>query len=360
MESQQGTTQPGAPPPWASPPSGTQASQSNGQQGVPWQWQDDPDGPPRPPSDYKPTLSTTSKPAPKKTTSPRVIVNHVVENTTILRRRKLDHVHSPGSKIHKRQAMNPGFLTAIALSDPAGSQNRGFPLQVIMQVATSTTGGRSNVLTPAPWGNGYFSLTDSERGIVQIWKVDGLEALPRDGPQSNFNHIPVSGDPLRGTQENNAYANVRPSIVAEWIAPADAVGDVNHRASSERDRTAQSSSSQQNANSQQKQAGSTYSQEKSTAKSTASGRGGGRDGSSNKGTKDIRDQWEEEDNRESLRQSGSRSGQSRRGSRNSRNWVQDTESRGSLTKRQPESSSSDAKAAIPSGKGCCANSVWIS
>ncbi|KAF2429507.1 3-carboxy-cis,cis-mucoante lactonizing enzyme, partial [Tothia fuscella] len=75
--------------------------------------------------------------------------------------------------------LEPGFLTAILLNANDGApssqprpinQEPGYPIQMILQVATSTSGGRSNSIAPAPWANDHVVLTDSEKGLVQIWR----------------------------------------------------------------------------------------------------------------------------------------------------------------------------------------------
>jgi hypothetical protein len=90
--------------------------------------------------------------------------------------------------------LEPGFLTAIQLTATEGSapsnprpgaREAGYPLQILLQVSTSTSGGRSNSITPAHWANEYVVLTDSEKGLVQVWRFDGLERLPQDAPPAS-------------------------------------------------------------------------------------------------------------------------------------------------------------------------------
>ncbi|KAF2399737.1 3-carboxy-cis,cis-mucoante lactonizing enzyme [Trichodelitschia bisporula] len=93
----------------------------------------------------------------------------------------------------------PGFLTAILISNPdndpgapaavptvpgrsanAQPKGAGYPLAKIMQVSTSTSGGKSNAVMPAYWSNEYMALSDSEAGMVQVWRIEGLLNLPKD------------------------------------------------------------------------------------------------------------------------------------------------------------------------------------
>jgi hypothetical protein len=184
--------------------------------------------------------------------------------------------------------VQPGFLTAILLTSQdgvAGTQRTpvgaGYPIQVILQVSTSTSGGKSNSVTPAHWGNEFVALADSEKGLVQVWRFDGLGDLPKDvpgpapvaaprppvkitpqplpQPTTQQNPRPAStsatsttttatrpppwqypngqtGSSGRGWGGNagtkrdlerrqNAFANVRANIVAEWKAPLDSIGE---------------------------------------------------------------------------------------------------------------------------------------
>jgi hypothetical protein len=186
---------------------------------------------------------------------------NVADDIEMIYKDKLDEVHYLDPKLRKRQApaspgSTPGFITAVLLSDPPNApktginpkgNSRGWPLQMIMQASTPTTGGKSNAVMPAPWNNGYFALADSEVGFVQVWRLDGLAGLPRDGPkamiQSQSN--PMAGNSPIGAgksgqraspQISQTLTNIRANIVAEWRAPADAVGDPNQiKGSSGRD-----------------------------------------------------------------------------------------------------------------------------
>lgn len=85
--------------------------------------------------------------------------------------------------------LEPGFLTAILLESqdlPAGTgfkaaTSAGYPRSVLLQVSTSTSGGRSNGLSVAPWSNEYVALADSEKGLVQVWRFEGISAALGSG-----------------------------------------------------------------------------------------------------------------------------------------------------------------------------------
>ncbi|KAF2405192.1 putative isomerase YbhE [Trichodelitschia bisporula] len=77
---------------------------------------------------------------------------------------------------NKRRSGRNGYVTAILLvpmkesktPQPNHPQGPGFPLRRLFQVQTSTSGGIANTVSPAPWGNEYFALSDSEVGMVQL------------------------------------------------------------------------------------------------------------------------------------------------------------------------------------------------
>jgi hypothetical protein len=149
--------------------------------------------------------------------------DYVQENTnSVLRRDTVDEVHTNIDGLKKRAPKNPGFLTAVLLSDPSSPAAKGVPLTILMQAATGTSGGRSNVIAPAPGAPGRFALVDTELGIVQVWRLDGLGALPRDGPRGKLQLTS-----LNAPGAASIYGSVRTSIVGEWHAPPYAVGDRN-------------------------------------------------------------------------------------------------------------------------------------
>jgi hypothetical protein len=150
-------------------------------------------------------------------------------STLVLQRQQLDdvddtlvHTNSSNNRRQfRRQIGNNGILTAVLLSDPQypAQGPPGYPLQILMQASSPTGGGRSNVISVAPWNSGVFALSDSDHGFVQIWRLDGISDLPSDGP-----HRPIA--PLNiNSRPNPPLPNVRTNIVAEWHAPPAAVGD---------------------------------------------------------------------------------------------------------------------------------------
>jgi hypothetical protein len=110
-----------------------------------------------------------------------------------------------------------GFLTATLLSAPPRDPAlTGFPLQLLLQVQTTTSGGQSNAAVPAPWSRAHVALADSERARVQVWRIDGLAgALPSGESRGATGRDVFSEEALR---------RVRASIVAEWQAPKEDVG----------------------------------------------------------------------------------------------------------------------------------------
>jgi hypothetical protein len=127
----------------------------------------------------------------------------------------------PGAKkVYSRQAGTNGILTAVLLSEGRpGSFSGGYPIQMLMQASTPTSGGRSNVVKVAPWNNGVFALSDSDRGFVQIWRLDGISGLPPDTV-----HVPLPALNINWKPQGPP-SNIRASIVGEWRAPTSAVGN---------------------------------------------------------------------------------------------------------------------------------------
>jgi hypothetical protein len=126
-----------------------------------------------------------------------------------------------GKRRARRQIGNNGILTAVLLSQPQypAQAAPGYPIQILMQASSPTGGGRSNIISPAPWHNGVFALSDSDHGLVQVWRLDGISLLPADGPHRQIAPLNLNSRP------SSPLPNIRTSIVAEWHAPASAVGD---------------------------------------------------------------------------------------------------------------------------------------
>jgi carboxy-cis,cis-muconate cyclase len=76
---------------------------------------------------------------------------------------------------HQKRASQPGYVTAILLvpqseqSNPEFPQGAGFPLRRLFQTKTTTSGGMSNAISPAPWDRNYFTISDTEIGQVEVW-----------------------------------------------------------------------------------------------------------------------------------------------------------------------------------------------
>jgi hypothetical protein len=141
--------------------------------------------------------------------------------------RKPDDDNDAGRSLRRRQSRPPpsspaappyGFLTATLLSAPPRDPAlTGFPLQLLLQVQTTTSGGQSNAAVPAPWSRAHVALADSERARVQVWRIDGLAGpLPGGGSKG--------GGGGRDLLSEAALLGVRANIVAEWQAPAEDVG----------------------------------------------------------------------------------------------------------------------------------------
>jgi len=65
-----------------------------------------------------------------------------------------------------RQAGTKGFISAFRLGDSGEIERQLFLME------TTTSGGSANAVTPAPFGDEWVALTDTEKGLVQIWRFD--------------------------------------------------------------------------------------------------------------------------------------------------------------------------------------------
>lgn len=82
-----------------------------------------------------------------------------------------------GDKAAKPQPSGPGYVTAVLLvpisekQNPVDGHNQGpgFPLRQLFQVKTTTSGGQSNAVSPAPWDRDYFAISDTEIGQVEVY-----------------------------------------------------------------------------------------------------------------------------------------------------------------------------------------------
>jgi hypothetical protein len=71
---------------------------------------------------------------------------------------------------------NSGYITAILLSSLSEEESplagratgAGFPVKLLFQIPSSTSGGLTNSVSPAPWSNDYFAQVDSEAGGVEV------------------------------------------------------------------------------------------------------------------------------------------------------------------------------------------------
>jgi carboxy-cis,cis-muconate cyclase len=75
------------------------------------------------------------------------------------------------------------LLTAISESEVANGRavGAGFPLGPLFHMSTRTGGGLANAISPAPWSSDYFALADSEFGLIEVWKIDGLDMVSYTG-----------------------------------------------------------------------------------------------------------------------------------------------------------------------------------
>jgi hypothetical protein len=99
---------------------------------------------------------------------------------------------TPGQKVRlptnsrvKKKAPQAGYITAILLTSYAEhrtplqsrSVRAGFPIRVLFQQETTTTGGLANSVSPAQWGEeGYLALADSQIGMIEVGASEDVPA----------------------------------------------------------------------------------------------------------------------------------------------------------------------------------------
>ncbi|TID27582.1 carboxy-cis/cis-muconate cyclase [Venturia nashicola] len=127
------------------------------------------------------------------------------------------------SKAKQKRAPGAGYVTAILLlpqnegTNARNPQGAGFPLRQLFQSKTTTSGGMSNAVSPASWDRNYFTISDTEVGQVEVWKIEGMSDEERfyDGAAGQN-----AATPARGGWESGMW--VEDPNVAGQPAPAPA------------------------------------------------------------------------------------------------------------------------------------------
>ncbi|OJD28909.1 carboxy-muconate cyclase [Diplodia corticola] len=65
-----------------------------------------------------------------------------------------------------RDETKPGYISGYTLS------STGAILKQVFLTNTTTSGGSANAVTPAPFGNEFVALTDTQEEFLQVWKRD--------------------------------------------------------------------------------------------------------------------------------------------------------------------------------------------
>lgn len=66
----------------------------------------------------------------------------------------------------------PGYVSAFSIDDT------GAIVEQLFLTETTGSGGSSNSVTSAPFGEEYFAITDSGSNFVEVWKVNGSFGEP--------------------------------------------------------------------------------------------------------------------------------------------------------------------------------------
>ncbi|KAH8651426.1 Lactonase, 7-bladed beta-propeller-domain-containing protein [Xylariales sp. PMI_506] len=64
----------------------------------------------------------------------------------------------------------PGYVSAFALDEDSGAIT-----EQLFILPTTNSGGSANAVSPAPFSEDYFAITDSGSSFVEVWKIGGSE-----------------------------------------------------------------------------------------------------------------------------------------------------------------------------------------
>lgn len=65
------------------------------------------------------------------------------------------------------RAGTAGYISAFSLSPTTGAI-----IKQLFLTKTTTSGGAANAVTPAPFSDELVALSDTEKGFVQIWRLN--------------------------------------------------------------------------------------------------------------------------------------------------------------------------------------------
>lgn len=61
----------------------------------------------------------------------------------------------------------PGYVSAFALDSKTGAIT-----EQLFLTPTTNSGGSANAVSPAPFSEDYFAITDSGSNFIEMWKID--------------------------------------------------------------------------------------------------------------------------------------------------------------------------------------------
>lgn len=65
----------------------------------------------------------------------------------------------------------PGYVSAFALDAASGAVT-----EQLFLLPTTNSGGSANAVSPAPFSEDYFAITDSGSNFLEVWKIDAAGA----------------------------------------------------------------------------------------------------------------------------------------------------------------------------------------
>lgn len=70
-----------------------------------------------------------------------------------------------------RTTGTPGYVSAFSLDPKSG----GIKKQAFLRPTTGS-GGSANAVSPAPFSEDYFAITDSGENFVEVWRIEEKKA----------------------------------------------------------------------------------------------------------------------------------------------------------------------------------------
>lgn len=75
----------------------------------------------------------------------------------------------------------PGYVSAFALDGETGAIT-----EQLFLLPTTNSGGSANAVSPAPFSEDYFAITDSGSNFLEIWKMNATSSETTAAPVAHL------------------------------------------------------------------------------------------------------------------------------------------------------------------------------